>query len=96
LTAAILAAVPVEAWSERMVWRVVEHADRQWNVTMAAERRANSPQWSLVFSFRALGADRRSLWATYPLASASRAALFAQAEQIPDDTLKALLAEQLE
>lgn len=79
-----------------MVWRVVEHADRQWNVTMAAERRANSPQWSLVFSFRALGADRRSLWATYPLASASRAALFAQAEQIPDDTLKALLAEQLE
>ncbi len=79
-----------------MVWRVVEHADRQWNVTMAAERRASSPQWSLVFSFRAVGADRRSLWATYPLASASRAALFAQAEQIPDDTLKALLAEQLE
>lgn len=79
-----------------MAWRVVEHADRQWNVTMAAERRANSTQWSLVFSFRAVGADRRSLWATYPLASASRAALFAQAEQIPDDALKALLAEQLE
>jgi hypothetical protein len=79
-----------------MVWRVVQHADRQWNVSMAAERRAHSTQWSLVFSFRAVGAERRSLWATYPLASASRAALFAQAEQIPDDTLKALLAEQLE
>jgi hypothetical protein len=91
-----LAAVPVEAWSARMVWRVVEHADRQWNVTVAAERRANSTQWSLVFSFRAVGAERRALWAAYPLASLSRAALFAQAEQIPDEALKTLLAEQLE
>jgi hypothetical protein len=80
----------------RMVWRVVEHADRQWNVTVAAERRGNSSQWSLVFSFRAVDAGQRSLWATYPLFSLSKAALFAQAEHISNDALKAILAEQLD
>jgi hypothetical protein len=39
---------------------------------------------------------QRSVWAAYPLSSASKAALFAQAEKIPDDALTALLAEQLE
>lgn len=79
-----------------MVWRVLEHAERQWNVTVAAERRANSGQWSLVLSFRADGPDRRALWVTYPLSSLSKAALFAQAEQISDDTLRAFLAEKLD
>jgi hypothetical protein len=79
-----------------MAWRVLEHADRQWKVTVAAERRASSSQWTLVFSFRALGAEPQALWATYPLSSLSKAALFAQAERISDDELKAVLAEQLE
>lgn len=79
-----------------MVWRVVEHADQQWKVTVAAERRANSNQWSLVFSFRSIGAEQKSLWVTYPLSSLSKAALFAQAEQIPNERLAAFLAEQLE
>jgi hypothetical protein len=79
-----------------MVWRVVEHDARQWKVTMAAERRANSPQWSLVFSFRPIELGQRSVWATYPVTSSSRAALFAQAERITDDALTALLAAQLQ
>ena len=79
-----------------MVWRVVEHDDRRWNVSMAAERRANSPSWNLVFAFRPVDVGQRSIWATYPLTSGSRAALFAQAEKIPDDALTALLAEQLQ
>jgi hypothetical protein len=78
-----------------MVWRVLEHADRQWKVTVAAERRANSSQWTLVFSFRTVGAEQQALWATYPLSSHSKAALFAQAERISDDALRAVLAEQL-
>ena len=78
-----------------MVWRVVEHDARRWNVMMAAERRAHSAQWSLVFSFRPADAGQRAIWATYPLTSTSRAALFAQAEQLTDDVLAALLAEQL-
>jgi hypothetical protein len=79
-----------------MVWRVVEHDDRRWNVSLAAERRANSPNWNLVFAFRSAEPGQRSIWATYPLSSASKAALFAQAERIPDDAITALLAERLQ
>ncbi len=79
-----------------MVWRVVEHDDRRWNVSIAAERRANSPQWNLVFSFRPTDVGQDSFWATYPLSSSSRSALFAQAEKIPDDTIAAFLAEHLQ
>ena len=49
----------------------------------------------LVFSFRCPGAEAQSLWVNYPLSAASRAALFAQAEKIPNDTLTAALAERL-
>lgn len=79
-----------------MVWRVVEHDDRRWSVSISAERRANSPQWNLVFSFRPTDVGQRSFWATYPLSSTSRSALFAQAEQISDDTIAAFLAEHLQ
>ena len=79
-----------------MAWRVVEHDDRRWNVSIAAERRANSPHWNLVFSFRPTDVGQRSIWATYPVSSSSKAALFAQAETLSDDTLTALLAEQLQ
>ena len=79
-----------------MAWRVIEHADRQWHVTVAAERRANAAQWTLVVSFRAAPPEQRSFWVAYPLSSVSRAALFAQAEQIPDATLAALVAEYLD
>ena len=79
-----------------MVWRVVEHDERRWNVSLAAERRANSPNWNLVFAFRPTEQGQRSIWATYPLSSSSKAALFAQAEKIPDDAIAALLAAQLQ
>ena len=79
-----------------MAWRVVEHDDRRWNVTVAAERRAHSQQWTLVFAFRATDPAQRSFWATYPLQASSKAALFAQADQISDARLAAFLAEQLQ
>ena len=79
-----------------MAWRVVEHDDRRWTVSIAAERRANSPHWNLVFSFRPTEVGQRSIWATYPVASSSKAALFAQAEKLSDDALTALLAEHLQ
>jgi hypothetical protein len=78
-----------------MAWRVLEHADQHWNVSIAAERRPNSPQWHLVFSFRGAGPGQRSIWATYPLASSSKAALFAQADRVSNDDLIALLVERL-
>ena len=78
-----------------MVWRVVEHGDRHWNVSVAAERRAHSAEWNLVFSFRSSGTETQSVWVSYPLSSASKAALFAQADRLSDDALAAALAERL-
>lgn len=79
-----------------MAWRVVEHGNRRWSVTVAAERRANSAQWNLVFSFRCASTECRSFWATYPLSSTSKAALFAQAEKLSNEALTALLSEHLD
>jgi hypothetical protein len=79
-----------------MAWRVVEHGNRRWSVTVAAERRPNSAQWNLVFSFRCASAGRQSFWATYPLTSSSKSALFAQADKLSDEALTALLSEQLD
>jgi len=79
-----------------MAWRVVEHADRRWHVTVAAERRANAAQWTLVFSFRAVPPEQRTFWITHPLTSLSRAALFAQAERMTNEDLAAILAEHIE
>jgi len=78
-----------------MPWRVLEHADRRWNVSFAAERRPNSPQWNLVFSFRPADPGQRSVWGTYPLSSSSKAALFAQAERVSNEDLVTLLAQLL-
>jgi hypothetical protein len=78
-----------------MTWRVLEHAGQCWNVSIAAERRPDSPGWNLVFSFRGADPGQRSIWAAYPLSSSSKAALFARAERISDRDLVALLASQL-
>ena len=78
-----------------MAWRVVDHAERRWNVSMAAERRPNSPHWNLVFSFRTNDPGQRSVWATYPISSSSKAALFAQAERVSNDDLVTLLTQLL-
>lgn len=78
-----------------MAWRVLEHEGQQWNVSLAAERTPNSSQWSLVFSFRTLSQDRRSIWVQYPLSASSKAALYAQADRISDKDLVALLATKL-
>jgi hypothetical protein len=78
-----------------MAWRVVEHDDRRWNVSIVAERRPNSQQWTLMFSFRPVDAGRGPLWAASPLTSSSKAILFAQAEKLSEDMLAAILAEHL-
>ena len=78
-----------------MVWRVVEHGARCWNVSVAAERRAHSAEWNLVFSFRCASPDGQAVWVTYPLTSSSKAALFAQADKLTNDALAAALAERL-
>jgi hypothetical protein len=90
-----LAVLPVDFVESSMVWRVVEHGDRHWNVSIAAERRAHSAEWNLVFSLRCPGTEPQSVWVNYPLSSASKAALFAQADKLSNDALAAALAERL-
>jgi hypothetical protein len=78
-----------------MAWRVVELDDRQWNVSVAVERRAHSDRWNLVLSFREQEGGTRPFWAEYPLTASSRSALLLQAEQIPNERLTAVLADLL-
>ena len=78
-----------------MAWRVLDHDGRRWNVSLAAEKAPDSSQWNLIFSFRAAEPGQRSIWATYPLSSSSKAALYAQADRLSDKDLVELLATKL-
>lgn len=78
-----------------MPWRTIEHDGRSWQVSMAAERRANAVAWSLVFAFRPVGATGQTLWATHESTSPSKGALFALAERLSDETLASILGGRL-
>lgn len=78
-----------------MVWRVVEFGERQWKVSLAAERRAPSARWNLVLSFRAQDGTEHRFWAEYPLSSTNRSFLLQQADRIPDARLAELIAANL-
>jgi hypothetical protein len=76
-----------------MAWRVLEAGDETWNISIAAERRANSNQWGLVLSFRSNGPSRRRFWAPVPIQSTSKATLYTQAEKLSDRDLLELINE---
>ena len=78
-----------------MPWRVLEVGEEVWNVSIAAERRANSEQWELVVSFRSTGPNPRRFWAQAPMQSASKGAIYAQAEKLSDRELIELLTAHL-
>ncbi|MEO8295298.1 MAG: hypothetical protein ABI613_07270 [Gemmatimonadota bacterium] len=78
-----------------MAWRVVSHRETVWNVAVAAERGPQTSSWQLVLSFRAHGPQPSVFWAPYPLVSASKSALFAQAEKISNEKLTAVLVDHL-
>ncbi len=77
-----------------MAWRVLQVKERQWKVTLAAERRSPSNQWNLLLSFRAAEGGS-AMWANYPLQSNSRSSLFLLADRISDRDLAAFLASRL-
>lgn len=78
-----------------MAWRVLELGNEVWNISIAAERRANSDQWALVLSFRSSGATPRRFWAPVPIESTSKAAVYSQAEKLSDRDLTELVNEHL-
>ena len=78
-----------------MAWRVVSHGDTVWKVAVAAERAPQTSSWRLVLSFRPNSTQRSVIWTPYPIVSASKAALFAQADQLSNEKLTAVLADYL-
>lgn len=78
-----------------MPWRQLEIGDQVWNISIAAERQANSDQWGLVLSFRAAGPNPRRFWAPYPVSASSKAAIYSQAETLSDQELATVLTEHL-
>jgi hypothetical protein len=76
-----------------MAWRVIEQGDQRWQVSPAAEQHPDSRGWSLVFCFRSPG--RRAIWASAPVASPSKAAVYLHAERMSDDTLLGLLTQAI-
>lgn len=80
-----------------MAWRVIATEEGVWHVQPAAERRADAKLWQLVLSFRAAdsSAQPRTFWASYPIESASKSAVFAQADRISDEALRQLVAQHL-
>ena len=80
-----------------MAWRVVEHG--RPSLERDGRRGAPTPTrrngiWSSRFG--ASSTERQSFWATYPLSSSSKAALFAQAEKLSNEALTAFLSEHLD
>lgn len=80
-----------------MPWRVIATGGEVWHVQAAAERRVNAALWQLMLAFRAANGNRqpRSFWAPYPLESVSKSSLFLQADRIPDDALREVLAQHI-
>ena len=68
---------------------------RRWHVRLLRSVGPMLAEWNLVFSFRSVEPEQRTLWVTYPLSSASKAPSSAQAERLSSDTLAAFLAEHL-
>jgi hypothetical protein len=80
-----------------MPWRVISTEEGVWHVQPAAERRPDAKLWQLVLAFRAVNSEAkpRSFWASYPIESASKSAVFAQAERISYEALRQVLAKHV-
>lgn len=78
-----------------MPWKEVVVGDATWTVAPVAERVANTQAWRLVLSCRCAGAERRSVWASTGLQSTSRSDLYAQADRLSDERVKAVLTRYL-
>jgi len=78
-----------------VAWRVLDIGDDTWSVSVAAERRANCEQWSLVLSFRNNGPTPRRFWAAYPIQAGAKAAIYTRAESLSDKELTEVLTQHL-
>jgi hypothetical protein len=78
-----------------MAWRTLALDNREWSVSVAAERRPGSEDWRLVAAFRAPTPDPRRVWVPLPFTSPSKAAVYARADALSQDDLATALRERL-
>lgn len=78
-----------------MAWRTLAYDDREWTVSVAAERRPGSDDWVLVAAFRRPAPDPRRFWVPLQISSPSKAVLFARADSLSQDDLASALRERL-
>lgn len=78
-----------------MAWRTLALDDREWTVSVAAERRPGSDDWTLVAAFRRPGPDGQRYWVPLQISSQSKAALFARADSLSQDDLVSALRQRL-
>lgn len=78
-----------------MAWKEVTVGPDRWAVAPVAERLANAGAWRLVLNCRCSSQAGRAVWAPTGLQSSSRSDLYAQADRLSDDRVKAVLTEHL-
>lgn len=78
-----------------MAWRTLAVDDREWTVSVAAERQPGSDDWTLVAAFRRSAPEPRRFWVPLRISSPSKAALFARADTLSQDDLTLALRQQL-
>lgn len=78
-----------------MAWRTLALDDREWTVSVAAERRPGSDDWVLVAAFRRAAPDAQRHWIPLHISSQSKAALFARADTLSQDDLASALRQRL-
>ncbi|HPF61207.1 MAG: hypothetical protein KC544_02485 [Gemmatimonadetes bacterium] len=76
-----------------MAWRTLALDNREWSVSVAAERSPGSEQWRLVAAFRS--PDTRRVWVPLPFTSPSKAAVYARADALSHDDLATALRQRL-
>lgn len=79
-----------------MAWREVTFHDTRWSVAPVAERVRDSDAWRLVLNCRPAACGAKALWAATSLRASSRSDLFYKADRLPDDWVRAALAEEFE
>jgi hypothetical protein len=78
-----------------MAWRTLALDNLEWSVSVAAEIRPGSTDWTLVAAFRSPRPDTRRVWVPLPFSSPSKAAIYARAEALSQDDLATALRERL-
>lgn len=78
-----------------MAWRTLALDNCEWSVSVAAELRPGTRDWTLVAAFRSPRPETRRVWVPLPITSPSKAVLYARADALSHDDLVSALRAQL-